>query len=82
MTKRYVVLQMCSLDPEVFSCIFLDNKHRVLKFDRLLTGTIDGVGVYPREVLKKALQYNVAPGPGKLKALGDVGLAMSSSDAG
>ena len=64
---------MCS-QPEAFSCIFLDNKHRVLGFDRLFTGTIDGAGVYPREVLKKALQYNAAAGRGKPKAL-EVGLA-------
>jgi len=59
-TKRYLVLEMCRLDHEVFSCIFLDSKHRVLGFDRLFTGTIDGAAVYPREVVKKALQYNAA----------------------
>jgi DNA repair protein RadC len=59
-TKRYLVLDMCRLEHEVFSCIFLDNKHRVLGFDRLFTGTIDGAGIYPREVVKKALQYNAA----------------------
>lgn len=57
-TKRYLVLEMCRLEQEVFSCIFLDNKHRVLGFDRLFTGTIDSAAVYPREVVKKALQYN------------------------
>lgn len=59
-TKRYLVLEMCRLQHEVFSCLFLDSKHRVLGFDRLFTGTIDGATVHPREVVKKALQYNAA----------------------
>jgi DNA repair protein RadC len=45
---------------EVFSCIFLDNQHRVLRCEDLFLGTLDGAAVYPREVAVRALQYNAA----------------------
>jgi DNA repair protein RadC len=45
---------------EVFCCMFLDNRHRVLAFDELFRGTIDNTTVYPREVVKQALQRNAA----------------------
>jgi DNA repair protein RadC len=38
----------------------LDNRHRVLRFDELFRGTIDGTAVYPREVVKEALAINAA----------------------
>ena len=45
---------------EVFCCLYLDNRHRVLGFDELFRGTIDGTSVYPREVVKEALARNAA----------------------
>jgi DNA repair protein RadC len=45
---------------EVFAVLFLDNRHRVLAFDELFRGTIDGASVYPREVVRRALQHNAA----------------------
>ena len=48
------------LGHEVFCCLFLDNRHRVLRFDELFRGTIDGTSVYPREVVKEALAVNAA----------------------
>lgn len=45
---------------EVFCCLFLDNRHRVLAFDELFRGTIDNTTVYPREVVKQALHRNAA----------------------
>jgi DNA repair protein RadC len=32
----------------------------VLRFDEMFRGTIDGTSVYPREVVKEALQINAA----------------------
>jgi DNA repair protein RadC len=51
---------MQHLDHELFCCLYLDNRHRVLKFDELFRGTIDGTSVYPREVVKEALLVNAA----------------------
>ncbi len=40
---------------EVFACLFLDSQHRILGFDELFRGTIDGASIHPREVVKEAL---------------------------
>ena len=45
---------------EVFGCLFLDSKHRVLAFEALFHGTIDNASVYPRQVVKRALVHNAA----------------------
>lgn len=45
---------------EVFACLFLDTKHRVLAFETLFYGSIDGATVYPRQVVKRALAHNAA----------------------
>lgn len=45
---------------ELFCCIFLDNRHRVLAFEELFRGTIDNTTVYPREVVRQALHRNAA----------------------
>ena len=45
---------------EIFGCLFLDSKHRVLGFEALFQGTIDATVVYPRQVVKRALAYNAA----------------------
>lgn len=45
---------------EVFGCLFLDTRHRVLGFEKLSQGTIDRAMVYPRQVVKRALDYNAA----------------------
>ena len=58
--KEYLTLKLGSLEHEVFMAIFLDNRHRIIKVERLFNGTIDGTSVYPREVVKKALKYNAA----------------------
>ena len=45
---------------EVFGCLFLDSKHRVLAFEALFHGSIDSASVYPRQVVKRALAHNAA----------------------
>jgi len=59
-TRKYLMLEIASLEHEVFYCIFLDNQHRVLKAECCFQGTIDGANVYPREMVKRALQLNAA----------------------
>ena len=59
-TEAFLQAHMRHLDHEVFCCLFLDNRHRVLCFDELFRGTIDGTSVYPREVVKEALAVNAA----------------------
>ena len=59
-TEAFLKARMRHLDHELFCCLFLDNRHRVLRFDELFRGTIDGTSVYPREVVKEALRVNAA----------------------
>jgi len=59
-TKHYLQQRLRPYHHEVFACLFLDNKHRMIAFDELFRGTIDGASVYPREVVKQALTHNAA----------------------
>lgn len=59
-TRRFLQHHLGGRDREVFSCIFLDNRHRVLRCEDLFLGTLDGAAVYPREVAVRALQYRAA----------------------
>ena len=59
-TEAFLVSKLRHLPHERFCCLYLDNRHRVLRFDELFRGTIDGTSVYPREVVKEALAVNAA----------------------
>lgn len=52
--------RLADLPYEVFGCLYLDTRHRVICLENLFHGTIDGATVYPREVLRRALQHNAA----------------------
>jgi len=58
--KQYLRAQLRDEQQEVFAALLLDSRHRVIRFDRLFYGTIDQSAVYPREVVKRALQHNAA----------------------
>jgi DNA repair protein RadC len=45
---------------ECFMAIFLDSKNRVIAMDTLFEGTLTASGVYPREVIRAALQHHAA----------------------
>ena len=59
-TREYLLAELRSYPHEVFACLFLDNRHRVLTFEKLFSGTIDGASVYPREVVRRAIAHNAA----------------------
>ena len=59
-TEAFLLAKLRHLGHERFCCLYLDNRHRVLRFDELFRGTIDGTSVYPREVVKEALAVNAA----------------------
>jgi len=59
-TELFLRARLRDLPHELFCCLFLDNRHRVLRFSELFRGTIDGTSVYPREVVKEALSVNAA----------------------
>lgn len=59
-TRAYLSAQLRGYSFEVFACLFLDNQHRVIQWEELFRGTIDGASVYPREVAKRALFHHAA----------------------
>ncbi len=59
-TRRFLQFHLGTREREVFSCLFLDNQHRVIRCEDLFFGTLDGAAVYPREVATRALQYRAA----------------------
>ncbi|EIJ42268.1 DNA repair protein radc [Beggiatoa alba B18LD] len=59
-TRNYLLTALGGKPYEVFACLFLDNKNRVIKFEELFFGTVDGASVYPREVMRKVLDHNAA----------------------
>lgn len=58
--RHYFSMQLTGLGHEVFSALFLDNRHRVIEYRELFSGTIDSAAVYPREVVKHCLSCNAA----------------------
>ncbi len=59
-SRDYMKLKLADYEHEVFACLFMDQRHHVIAFDELFRGTIDGASVYPREVVKEALNHNAA----------------------
>lgn len=59
-TENFLKARLRDRPHEVFCCLYLDNRHRVLKFEELFRGTIDGTSVHPRELVKQALDINAA----------------------
>ena len=59
-SAKYLKLKVAHYEHEVFICLFLTNQHHVISCDEMFRGTIDGASVYPREVIKAALEYNAA----------------------
>jgi DNA repair protein RadC len=59
-SARYLKARLCGYPYEVFACLFLDNRHRVLAFEEMFRGSIDGASVHPREVVRRCLKHNAA----------------------
>jgi len=59
-TRAYLKSRLLHHAREVFVCLFLDNRHRVIRYEELFLGTIDGASVHPREVVRRALELHAA----------------------
>ena len=59
-TKTALLARLRDRPHEIFACLFLDNRHRILAFEEMFRGTVDGASVHPREVAKRALEINAA----------------------
>ena len=59
-TRSYLRLRLADYKNEVFGCVYLDNRHRIIKVAELFHGTIDGASVHPRVVVQQSLEQNAA----------------------
>ena len=59
-TCDFLTAKLRDLEHEVFCCLYLDKRHRLIQFEEVFRGTIDGASVFPREIVKLALQRNCA----------------------
>lgn len=60
LVRDYLCAWLGNRQSEVFGCLFLDNRHRILAAEELFFGTIDGASVHPREVVRECLKHNAA----------------------
>lgn len=58
--RQWLTLQLASRPHEVFMALWLDAQNRLLTAEELFRGTLTQTSVYPREVVKTALQHNAA----------------------
>jgi DNA repair protein RadC len=58
--RNYLTSHLRHYQHEVFACLFLDNRHRVISFEEITHGTLNSAHVHPREVVKRALHKNAA----------------------
>lgn len=59
-TKNWLMLELSSLEREVFMVLYLDNQHRLIEKEVIALGGINSTEVHPREILKSALRHNAA----------------------
>jgi DNA repair protein RadC len=60
LVRQYLSAQLRHQPREVFAVLFLDNQNRLITYEELFFGTIDGAAVYPREVVRRAMVHNAA----------------------
>ncbi len=58
--EKYLTMRLRDLRIEVFGCVFLDNRHRVIAYENLFEGTINGASVHPREVVRHVLDHDAS----------------------
>lgn len=58
--KAYLTQKLHAKEHEVFCVMYLDNRHRLIHYDEVFRGTINGASVHPREIAKDALTHNAA----------------------
>lgn len=56
--NAFLRMRLGGLSHEEFHVLWLDNRHRIIDCQKLFSGTIDGASIYPREVVRAALNVN------------------------
>src|SRR5207342_2822948 len=58
--RDYLRLVFAGAERESFVVLFLDSQNRLIAAEELFQGTLSQTAVYPREVVKRALELNAA----------------------
>lgn len=58
--SEYFRLRLSNSSREKFAVMYLDNQHRLIEFEILFSGTINQITIYPREIIRRALELNSA----------------------
>jgi DNA repair protein RadC len=58
--KAYVAARLRALPREAFHVLFLDKRNQLITDERMNEGTVDHVPVYPREVVRRALELSAS----------------------
>jgi DNA repair protein RadC len=56
--RNFLKTRLAAREHEVFMVLFLNVQHRLIACEEMFSGTLSQTSVYPREVAKKALQFN------------------------
>ncbi|MGH1428737.1 MAG: RadC family protein [Arenicella sp.] len=59
-SQDFLKLHLSDREQEVFTVLFLNNRHILISCVDMFFGTINGASVYPREIVKEALKQNAA----------------------
>lgn len=59
-TQTFLLSKLRDHKQEVFAMLMLDSQHRLIKYRPMFFGTIDSASVYPRVLVKQALDDNAA----------------------
>ncbi|GAB4355263.1 MAG: DNA repair protein RadC [Methylohalobius crimeensis] len=60
LTRAFFQRHLRDHPQEIFAALFLDTRHRVIRYEELFRGTVDGASIYPREIAKQALNLNAS----------------------
>lgn len=58
--KQFVTAKLRHRHQEVFAVMHLDTQHRLLNYEELFFGTIDGATVHPREIVTRCIHHKAA----------------------
>src|SRR5579884_890209 len=58
--RDFLIAQLRGRQYEVFCCLYLDSRQRLITFEELFRGTVDGATVHPRELARQALAHNTS----------------------
>lgn len=58
--ESFVRLHLAGVKHEIFAVLWLDTRLRLIVYEELFRGTIDGASVHPREVVRQALKHNAS----------------------